>query len=294
MKIEFKQKFVEKYAKLTDFDRYRDAVMRYPRKSIRVNTLKATVAQVRKELEEHGWKLEPIPWCKIGFYVENTERRDIGNLRGHQEGKFFVQSSVSMIPVIALDPRPGEKVLDLCAAPGSKTTQIAAMMRNKGILVANEMDAGRIKKLLINLKRCGVTIARVTRYAGERFPKDVAGLYDRILVDAPCSGSGLIKGVIAKSVETIKMWNPNRINGLGRLQRKLLENAFSLLKEGGVLVYSTCSLEPEEDEQVVEWFLANVGGRLERIDFPRENNGVLKIWPQDYDTEGFFIARIRK
>jgi len=209
-----------------------------------------------------------------------------------------------MIPPIVLDPKPGEVVLDMCASPGSKASQIAALMKNKGIFIANDIKGDRIAALGINLQRMGITNALITQMSGERF-RDLR--FDKILVDAPCSGTGTIR----KSLKTLRLWNPNMIKRIAILQRKLIENAFELLKPGGTLVYSTCSVEPEEDEAVVSFLLdkyknakiqdikldirkSDAVTKFEGAEYNKNVVKCLRLWPQDNDTEGFFVAKIKK
>jgi len=302
--VEFKPKFVERYSSLTDFSAFKACSLSFLRRSIRANTLKLSVDELKKRLEKN-WALTPVPWCREGFWIEGA-RRDIGNLPEHALGYFYTQEAASMIPPVVLDPQPGELVLDMAAAPGSKTTQIAQYMRNEGVLIANDYTADRMKPLGINLQRCGVSNAIITRMYGQQF-KRAGQQFDRILVDAPCSGTGTIR----KSLKTLIMWNPGMITRLARTQKQLIGAAFEALKPGGTMVYSTCSLEPEEDEGVIGHLLQHRGNaRLEDIDLPlkrslpvEEFDGTryaadvkkcLRIWPQDNDTEGFFVAKIRK
>ena len=290
----FKPAFVEKYAKLTNFESYRSCVETFPRKSIRVNTLKTSSDVLLPALERQRWHCTPVPWCQDGYYIEHQERRrDLGHLKEHREGLFFVQKSVSMIPSLALAPQPGEKVLDACAAPGGKTTHMAALMKNKGLIIVNENDRYRVNGLIANLERCGVTNTRVTKMSVFALKESE---FDKILLDAPCSGSGLIKGETQRSKDILKMWNQRYIKGMSRVQKRMIRHAYSLLKKGGTLVYSTCSLEPEENENVVDHLLDTVGGRLEKIDLPVKAayKKYLRIWPQDNKTEGFFFAKIKK
>ena len=215
-----------------------------------------------------------------------------------------------MIPPLVLDPKPGELVLDIAAAPGSKTTQIAMYMQNSGLLVANDVEAPRLAALGINLQRCGVANAIITKMKGRSW-EHVPLQFDRILVDAPCSGTGTIR----KSLKTIGMWNPKMVQRLAGTQRNLLKAAFGLLKPGGTLVYSTCSLEPEENEGVISAFLEYTQQHalpmeVQNIDLPlkrgrpveefegqryrSEVRHCLRLWPQDNDTEGFFVAKLIK
>lgn len=305
--IEFKDNFIERYKKLTDFDEFRKYCLSFLKRSIRVNTLKISVKELRERLEQK-WKLEQIPWCREGFWISHREsdRRDIGNMIEHALGYFYVQEAASMIPPLVLEPKPHDTVLDMCASPGSKTTQIAQYMENKGVLIANDYKIDRMKPLVLNLQRCGVLNAATTMMEGRLFKK--AGImFDKILVDAPCSGTGTIR----KSLKTLRIYNPDAIKRLAGTQKQLLETAFELLKPKCTLVYSTCSLEPDENEGVINHLLnKHENAKLEDIKLKlkrsppilefenqRYNNEITKcirIWPQDNDTEGFFVAKINK
>ena len=305
--ISFKPKFVERYSKLTNWEDFKNISLTFLRRSIRVNTLKISAKELKKRLEK-DWTLKEIPWCKEGFWIEHSkkERRDIGNLIEHSLGYFYTQEAASMIPPIVLNPKPDDVVLDIAASPGSKTTQIAQYMKNKGILIANDYTFERMKPLSINLQRCGITNTIVTLMEGQWFKK--SGIeFDKVLVDAPCSGTGTIR----KSLKTIGIWNPDMVRRLSITQKQLIETGFNLLKEDGILVYSTCSLEPEENEDVVNFLLNKYeNAKLEEIKLNLKNSPAivefenkeytdeikkcLRIWPQDNDTEGFFVAKIRK
>lgn len=301
--LEFKPKFVERYGALTDWERFKKYTLSFLPKSIRVNTLKTTIPELTKRLQKN-WHLKQVPWCREGFWVEHKEGRlDVGNTVEHALGYYYVQEAASMIPPIVLDPKPGERVLDIAAAPGSKSTQLAQLMQNKGVLVANDVSYARIAALGLNLQRCGVMNAVITEMPGER----IRGVqFDRVLLDAPCSGTGTIR----KSIKTILMWNPEMVKRIAAVQRKLILNAYDLLVPGGTLVYSTCSLEPEENEGIVDFLLGKTGARVEDIaldinrspavtefegrTYAPEVRKILRLWPQDNDTEGFCVAKIRK
>jgi tRNA (cytosine49-C5)-methyltransferase len=303
--IKFKPLFVERYSNLTDWEKFREYSLSFLRRSIRVNTLIASVSDVKKSIEAKGWKLNPVPWCKEGFWISHPDRRDVGNLWEHHLGKIYVQEAASMIPPLVLDPKPGELVLDMCAAPGSKTTQMASMMKNEGLILANDYKGQRLQSLGINLQRSGITNVVVTLLPGECFKNHN---FDKILVDAPCSGTGTIR----KSLKTIRIWNPNMITKLARQQYKLVETAFNNLKSGGEMVYSTCSVEPEEDEGVVDYLLKKYDNAdVVKVKLPGLKTGkavmsfknvkydsrvkhCLRLWPQDNDTEGFFVTKIKK
>ena len=299
---EFKPKFIERYSKLTDWETYKKYTLSFLRKSIRINTLKRPVDEVTKRLTD--WTLEPIPWCKDGFYLTHKQGRlDVGNTVEHCLGYYYVQEAASMIPPLVLEPQPGERVLDVAAAPGSKASQMAQMMQNTGILIANDVAGMRLAALGINLQRCGVLNAITTQMKGEQ----MTGMeFDKVLLDAPCSGTGTIR----KSIKTILMWNPEMIKRLAATQRRLILAAYRLVKPGGTLVYSTCSTEPEEDEAVVHYLLENTDAQLAPIElnlkrspavlefegaqYRKEIKLCLRLWPQDNNTEGFFVAKIMK
>lgn len=302
----FKDAFVERYSKLTDWETYKKYSLSFLRKSIRINTLKITVEQCKKRLAA-DWNLAPVPWCKEGFFIEHKKGRlDVGNTIEHALGYYYVQEAASMIPPVVLGAEPGELILDLAAAPGSKTSQIAAMMNNQGLLIANDVKGERLAALGLNLQRIGASNVLVTLMQGQQFAK--AGiLFDRILLDAPCSGTGTIR----KSPKTILMWNPDAIKRLVRLQQALLKTAWSILKPGGTLVYSTCSTEPEENEGVISNLLDTaIDARIEEIHLPikhgpaitefegtlyhKDVRHCLRLWPQDNDTEGFFVTKLKK
>jgi len=300
--IEFKERFIERYSKLTNFEEFRRFNLSFLRKSMRVNTLKISIKEVKDRLKK-DWKLDPVPWCKEGFWIKG-ERRDVGNLPEHSLGYIYIQEAASMIPPIVLAPKPGDIVLDVAAAPGSKTTQMASMMKNQGIIIANDISPDRLASLGVNLQRCGVANAAITMMKGH----NIRGTFDKILLDAPCTGTGTIR----KSVKTIYAWNPDMISRMSGQQKQLIAHSFDMLKSGGTMVYSTCSLEPEEDEEVVDYLIShhedakvmpiNLKG-LKKSECVTEFNGkrysdevkkCLRIWPQDNDTEGFFVAKIMK
>ncbi len=305
-KIDYKDKFRQRYEQLTDWDEFTSCCETFLRRSIRVNTLKITVEEIKSRLEP-DWNLTPIPWCREGFWIEHHEgRRDVGNLREHQLGYIYIQEAASMIPPLALEPKPGEIILDMCASPGSKSSQIAQYMEGKGILVCNDYKGMRMSPLGINLQRVGAVNSITTMMDGQRFGK-AGQMFDRILVDAPCSGTGTIR----KSLKTTRIWNPKMITRLSNTQKALLDTAYRVLKPGGTMVYSTCSCEPEENEGVVSFILNKYDDIeaceidldikrskiIEGFDGARYHEGVrkaLRIWPQENDTEGFFVSKLRK
>jgi len=307
--IKLKKAFEERYRMLLGerFEEYMKYSLSFLTRSIRVNTVKASVKDVRRRLEEKGWKLYQIPFCKEGFWVEHeTGRIDIGNTREHALGYYYVQEAASMIPPIVLGPKKHELILDMCAAPGSKTTQIAQYMGNTGLLIANDLTGDRMKPLGINIQRMGLTNVIITKMYGQWFSRRKIE-FDGVLVDAPCSGTGTIR----KSLKTLTIWNPGMIERLAATQRKLISTGFESLKKGGVMVYSTCSTEPLENEAVISYLLeSRKAAKIEEIKmdlkrsepvmefegqkFNPEVKKCLRLWPQDNNTEGFFVCRIRK
>ena len=302
----FKEKFIERYSKLTDWEIFKKYTLSFLRKSIRVNTLKTDVKSVVRRLEK-DWILEQVPWCKEGFFLEHKEGRlDVGNTVEHTLGYYYVQEAASMIPPVVLEPVPGDIVLDMAASPGSKASQICQYMKNQGVLIANDVKGDRLAALGINLQRTGSYNNVITLMQGQQFAKSNI-LFDKVLLDAPCSGTGTIR----KSPKTIMMWNPDMVKRLAKMQRQLIMTAFNILKPGGTLVYSTCSTEPDENEAVVSYLLEHAkGARMSEIKLPIKRGPVilefegeiynpevkhcLRLWPQDNDTEGFFVAKITK
>ena len=279
--------------------------------SIRCNTLKIQPSELKERLEEYGWKIT-IPYKEFPeiMILEGNKPGEIGNSKEHLLGYFYVQEISSMLPMLVLQPKPGEVILDLCSSPGSKTTQAAAMMENTGTIVANEISMGRISILNSNLERCGVMNTIVTRREGVAFCntllKKSKVRFDKILVDAPCSGEGTLR----KSPKTLLMWNINMIKKMAITQKKLAEAAVQLLKVGGEMIYSTCTLAPEEDEMIVDYLLKKFDIEIEEIRLPmkfrpgvcewegKEFSGevkkCLRLYPQDNNTDGFFVTKIRK
>ncbi len=280
-----------------DFYRY----MAKPiRTSVRVNTLKAEIDDVKERLQD--LILGKVPWCREGFFVNTDE---FSRIPEHQLGVIFSQEAASMIPPVVLQVKPGMKVLDIAAAPGAKTTQIAQYMENEGCIVANDVKHSRINILISNLQRCGVLIARVTEKDGRFFGR-MTEKFDAVLVDAPCSNIGMIR----KNYKNIRLWKLRECYGLSKLQKGLLMAAYKAVKPSGVVVYSTCTLEPLENEEVVDYLLRNTDAKIENIDLPvnrtkpftefdgkeyvKEVRKCLRIHPQDNDTEAFFVAKFRK
>lgn len=294
-------RFYERHREIDDSDAFFEYMVKPIRPSIRINTLKCEIEQVVENLARR-FELKRIPWCDEGFYI-NTE--NYGDIMEYRLGLIFPQESASMIPPLLLELSNKDIVLDMCAAPGAKTTQIAQYMENRGCVIANEPNIRRINVLISNLQRCGVLNTQVTRFDGRFFSK-YEKRFDSILVDAPCSNAGMVR----KNFKYLKSWREKEIEHLSRLQKALITAGYRALKNGGTLVYSTCTLDPMENEEVVDHLLRNTDAEIEEIDLPlkrrepfvnfgdreytSEVRKCLRIHPQDNDTEGFFVAKIRK
>ncbi|MEM2933001.1 MAG: RsmB/NOP family class I SAM-dependent RNA methyltransferase [Candidatus Pacearchaeota archaeon] len=307
--------FIERMKKLIpdekDFEAFSRVIHEKPINAIRCNTLKISVDELKTRLEEKGWKIrQPFSDYPEVMIIENElEPGALGNSREHILGYYYIQEISSMLSVIALNPKPGELVLDLCAAPGSKTTQMSAKMRNRGTIIANDVDLERVKILGTNLERCGCANVIVTRHDGVILCEKLKKLgykFDKILLDVPCSGEGTTRS----SPKTFIIWNLKMIEKMSRLQRKLISSAISLLREGGEIVYSTCTYTPEENERNVDFLIKNFGFKTEKINLPlktrpgitewqgekysEEVKKTCRIYPQDNNTEGFFVCKLRK
>ncbi|PSU34633.1 16S rRNA (cytosine(1407)-C(5))-methyltransferase RsmF [Photobacterium lutimaris] len=273
------------------------------RRSIRVNTLKISVADFLERVADKGWALTPVPWCDTGFWIEREDEESVslGNTAEHMAGLFYIQEASSMMPVVALlkDNNKLDCVLDMASAPGSKTTQIACAMNNQGALVANELAASRIKVLHANLQRCGVVNAALTHFDGCVFGSWAPESFDSILLDAPCSGEGAIR----KDDDAMANWSLQSVEDIAAVQRDLIVSGFQALKPGGVMVYSTCTLNLSENQRVCQYLKDTFGDAVEfeslsdlfeGADKALTEEGFLHVYPQIFDSEGFFVARIRK
>ncbi len=258
--------------RLTDYAAYEACLRLPPYKGLRVNTLKLTAEEFAAL---SPFALEPVPWEGAGFYIE--EERP-GRSAYHDAGLFYVQEPSAMCAVPLLDVQPGERVLDLCAAPGGKGTQLAQAMQGQGILVLNEKIPARAKILLQNVERMGIVNAVVTCADPASLEERFAGYFDKVLVDAPCSGEGMLR----KEPEAAANWSPENVSMCAARQKKLLDSAARMVCEGGRLVYSTCTFAEEEDEENVSDFLRR------HPDFRLLQQR--KIWPHRERGEGHFAA----
>lgn len=273
------------------------------RDAFRVNTLKADPDRTLRRLQDQGVDLEPVPWAPHAYRTD----ADLGTTMAHFLGHVYVQSAVSMLPPLAVaDEVAGACVLDGCAAPGSKTTQLAALMEDTGLLVANDKSWGRIAALKHNLDRVGATNQVITQEDLGHVGWDPR--FDVALVDAPCSSEGILR----KTYSPLDHWSIKAVKGRSGIQRQMALRAFDLLVPGGALVYSTCTFGPEEDEAVVDHVLRERDGAdVEPLAFDglETRPGVtawegrtfddrvadaVRVWPHHNDTDGFFLAKVRK
>ena len=235
---------------------------------------------------------DPVPWEEQGFYYDPDSRPGLHVY--HEAGVYYLQEASAMAPVMLLDPQPGERVCDLCSAPGGKTTQIAGRMLGKGFLLCNEWSPKRAKILSRNIERMGVANALVTNEEVSRLAQRFPGFFDRVLVDAPCSGEGMFR----KEEAAVTDWSQDTVEMCARRQSDILDSAAKLLKPGGRLVYSTCTFAPEEDELAVAEFLEkHPDFRPEIIDAPwfePAENGGHRLWPHKLLGEGHFAAVLAK
>ncbi len=234
----------------------------------------------------------PVPWEPEGFYYDPETRPGLHVY--HEAGVYYLQEASAMAPVALLDPKPGERVCDLCAAPGGKTTQIAGRMLGQGFLVCNEINPKRAKILSRNIERMGVANALVTNEHPETLASRFPGFFDRVLVDAPCSGEGMFR----KEEAAVTDWSQETVQMCARRQREILDSAARLVRPGGRLVYSTCTFAPEEDEETVAAFLeAHPEFTPEPVEAPwfvSGENASYRMWPHKLLGEGHFAAVLRK
>jgi NOL1/NOP2/sun family putative RNA methylase len=282
-------------------DAFLTALRRTPATGLRVNLLK-----LRPEHFEHmsPWDLEPVPWCPSGFWVSAGERP--GKHPYHAAGLYYLQEPSAMAVVEALHVRPGLRVLDLAAAPGGKATHIAAYLDGQGLLVANEVEGSRIKALGENLERWGARNVIITHETPERLAEHLGPLFDRVLLDAPCSGEGMFRKHSGARAE----WSVEHVAGCAVRQAHILEHAARLVVPGGLLVYSTCTFAPEENEQRIATFLAQ-HPTWQLVDIPKQYGfapaqpewaithatpqltRAARLWPHHVQGEGHFIALLR-
>lgn len=280
--------------------------------TFRINNLKGKKEQILEILQQHGFKIERVSWNKEAFILKSKTQRELSGLDIYNNGKIYIQSLASMVPPLVLDPKPGEKVLDLTAAPGSKTSQMAALMNKQGELVANDNNEIRFSRLKYNMEILGVASGNFLKLSlengvilAQKYPE----YFDKILLDAPCSAEARF---VDGEPTTFGYWKEKKIKEMASVQRQLLLSAWNALKPGGILVYSTCTFSPEENELQITKFMDRVDDcevldislpDLKRLPILKNWQGQeinkelakksFRIMPTK-DIEGFFVVKMRK
>lgn len=273
---------------------------------IRVNTLKVAP---EKLLDMMQMNLKRVPWNETGFYLEN--KKLFSKHPFYHAGLYYIQEASAMLPAKLVAAKPGERVLDLCAAPGGKSTAIAAALRGEGLLVSNDISRSRAKALLRNLEGFGITNSIVTSEYPEKLSRYFPEFFDKVLIDAPCSGEGMFH----KEPSMTESWMKMGPEAYHKLQKEILTYGARMVKPGGRLIYSTCTFSPEEDEGSIAWFLSEHpefhveaidrekqlcgcdcidNGRPEWGDGNPELSRTLRLWPHHLEGEGHFAALLCK
>jgi len=285
---------------------YLDFISSKPFQYVRINSLKTNLNELTQNLSNnYGIEFETVPRIPNCLKIVKGEDKT-GKTVQHINGEYYMQSLSSMLPALALHPDENDIVLDLCSAPGSKTTQLGEMMRNKGTLIANEISIDRVKMLVFNIDRMNLINAGVIHSKGELLGKIYPDHFDKILVDAPCSGLGIIQ----KKNEVNNWWSLIRVSILGDLQLRLLIAAIKMVKEGGEIVYSTCTLTVEENELIINKVLEKYPVEIIPLELPVKSCSAFtsyegknmhpslsiahRILPWEINSEGFFIVKLRK
>ena len=263
--------------------------------TLRVNTIKANIEEIKKALDKNNIKYTNVLWSKEALIIEQAREQEIMQLKIYEEGKIYLQSLSSMLPPIILEPKENEDILDMAAAPGGKTTQMAALLNNNARITACEMNMVRAEKLKYNIEKQGASSVYVMVTDSRKV--DDLFAFDRILLDAPCSGSGTL---YSEDIKIEKTFTPKLIQKSVKAQTQLLRKAINILKPGSEMIYSTCSILQEENEDIVNNIINS--GKMEiipiKIDgtiptLPTKIKGTLCVCPNE-EYEGFFVAKLKK
>ena len=271
--------------------------------TLRVNTIKFNMGDLLKILQEENIEYENVEWYNDALIIKNVDEKKIQNLDIYTNGYIYLQSLSSMIPPIILNPKKGEKILDLTAAPGSKTTQMAAMMENDGYILANELDKIRCERLKYNVNMQGAEIVEVINMPGENVGEKYSNEFDKGLLDVPCSGEGRF---LVSDEKTYKNWSTKQVQDLVEIQKQLFESAVKALKIEKKIVYSTCTLNLKENEEIVNYAIKNLNVKVEEINIELKDKAkgiskgydsslknTIRVLPNKYQ-EGFFVAKLIK
>ena len=268
-----------------EYPAYLESLERPRAVALRINPLKGFEGKLH-------FRLESVPWEPQGFYYDINERPGLHPY--HEAGVYYLQEASAMAPVVLLDPQKGERVCDLCAAPGGKSTQIAGHMAGEGFLLCNEINPKRAKILSRNIERMGIANALVTNEHPQTLANRYPAFFDRVLIDAPCSGEGMFR----KEEAAVTDWSLETVGMCARRQAEILDSGAMLVRPGGRLVYSTCTFAPQENEEAVAAFLQrHPEFTPEQVDAPwftPGENGTFRLWPHKLKGEGHFAAVLRK
>lgn len=309
---ELPELFLERLRRIIPADRWDEIVhtFSHPKPTtFRVNSLKTSAPLVQERLSAEGFQLDPVPWYAEAFVLRGRRLRELQETELYRDGSIYVQSLSSMLPPLVLDPKASDVVLDVTAAPGSKTTQLACLMGGEGRIVANDNNRIRFFKLRANVIQQAARNVEMTLFDGSVFGRRRPESFDKVLADVPCTTEGRFQTADPKSY---RFWKPIKIREMAHKQRRLLDSAIAALRPGGALVYSTCTFAPEENEEVIQWALRRWGDvvSLEPITpefsnwlpglrqwahraFDPSMERTRRILPTD-EMEGFFLARLRK
>lgn len=299
MKIQLPEAYQESMKALLggEYELYMESLQRPSSRGLRVNTWKWTPGECVSSMCRNGIcdSLTPVPWVPNGFFYEEESR--LSKNPYYYAGLYYLQEPSAMTPASVLPVNPGDRVLDLCAAPGGKSTELGARLRGKGLLFANDISNSRAKALLKNLEMFGIPIICVTSESPERLASAYPEYFDRILVDAPCSGEGMFR----KDPDMVKDWTEKGPKYYGPIQKEILEQALVMLKPGGDLVYSTCTFSETEDEEVILEILKR-HREMELVPIPKFEGacdgiglpGCIRLFPHKIRGEGHFLAMLRK
>lgn len=299
-----------------EYEQFKQSYQQAPHAGIRINTLKISKEQFSRI---SPFSLAPIPWCETGYYVEKSARP--GRHPYYHAGLYYIQEPSAMAPAELLGVVPGDRVLDLCAAPGGKSTQIAAKLAGSGLLISNDLSPDRTKALAKNVEMCGVRNAVVLNETPDRIAEVFPQFFTKILIDAPCSGEGMFR----KDADMLKHWDPSSPHKYADMQREILSSAAKMLCKGGRLVYSTCTFSPEENEGIIaaflkdhsefsvvpigdsEWFSPGEAqwvmehsrqqdgaGDPDFETYIEQTRGTGRLWPHRVNGEGHFIAVLKR
>lgn len=298
------EKYTERMKVLLGEEEYQEYLKSFEQKNVRglrVNTLKISPEEFEKI---SPFSLKKIPWTENGYYYED----DVQPAKHpyYYAGLYYIQEPSAMTPAQLLPVEPGDCVLDVCAAPGGKSTELAAKLKGKGVLVSNDISNSRAKALLKNIELMGVKNAYVVSEIPEKLVAKFAGYFDKILIDAPCSGEGMFR----KEPSMVKSWEEHGVEFFEKLQKGIIDSAVKMLKPGGKILYSTCTFSPEEDEGSMKYLLTKnedftierpqkvwyefAPGHPEWVDGPEELKDCIRLWPHKLQGEGHFISLLSK